>query len=145
MKQSCEQFEALLSGYLDNELTQQQRQRVELHLQECDRCRSLLNDFHCIKSAVQDMPLENMDAAEIDVIMSNSYAKILRHFGWISLITGLSIWIIFSIYHFFDAEGPLWVKLIISIIVGGLVFLFCSVWYQRLFARKTDNYRKITL
>ena len=37
--------EELLSGYLDGELTQQENQRIQLHLQECEHCTGLLKDL----------------------------------------------------------------------------------------------------
>ena len=34
-----------LSGYLDGELTQQERQRIDLHLEACDECMKLLGEL----------------------------------------------------------------------------------------------------
>lgn len=145
MNQTCAQIEVLLSGYLDRELTQQQQQRVMLHLQECDHCRPLLEDLKEIKSALHDTALQSVDAREIDAIMANSLAKKLSIAGWSLLLLGLSILGAFCVYRFFMDNSPLWFKLTVSITIGGLVFLFGSVLRQRLLARKTDKYRKVTL
>lgn len=50
--------EALLSAYLDGELTGEDRRTVEAHLAACDRCRVLLADLRGVKALVAGLPLE---------------------------------------------------------------------------------------
>ena len=38
-----------LSGYIDGELTQQDRQRVERHCEQCDTCREQLNELRDLR------------------------------------------------------------------------------------------------
>ena len=38
MKHDCRETEPLISGYLDGELTQSDRQRVDLILEDCEQC-----------------------------------------------------------------------------------------------------------
>ena len=38
MKHDCQETELLISGYLDRELTQSDRQRVDLILEDCIEC-----------------------------------------------------------------------------------------------------------
>ena len=38
-----------LSGYLDGELTQQERQRVDLHLADCQDCAGMLRDLEDLR------------------------------------------------------------------------------------------------
>jgi anti-sigma factor RsiW len=39
----------LLSGFVDGELTQQERQRVRLHCEECDECRENLANLRALR------------------------------------------------------------------------------------------------
>lgn len=52
-------LEALLSAYLDGELSAKERQTVELHLASCNRCRELLADLERVKYLVAALPLES--------------------------------------------------------------------------------------
>lgn len=47
---SCEQISPILSAYLDGELSKAERESVEWHLQECERCRSELRELESVKS-----------------------------------------------------------------------------------------------
>ena len=41
----CRQIDEMLSGYLDGELTQGDRQRVQLHLESCAKCRTAFDEM----------------------------------------------------------------------------------------------------
>ena len=45
MNHNCEDTEALLSGYLDGELTQGDRQRVEVIMEDCQDCAQTFEDM----------------------------------------------------------------------------------------------------
>lgn len=47
-----EHIEHLLSGYMDNELTEHERNEVERHLTACPRCRGILSDLIDIQGQV---------------------------------------------------------------------------------------------
>ena len=47
--------EALISGYLDGELTQGDRQRVEVHLDECEQCRRTYDDMARLRTTIADL------------------------------------------------------------------------------------------
>jgi anti-sigma factor RsiW len=48
----CEQVADQISGYIDHELTQQQQQQVELHLDGCDKCRKLADQLTQMQKTV---------------------------------------------------------------------------------------------
>ena len=48
MKHDCQETEPLISGYLDGELTQSDRQRVDLILEDCEQC-----SLACPKTAIK--------------------------------------------------------------------------------------------
>jgi anti-sigma factor (TIGR02949 family) len=47
---NCEQISPILSAYLDGELSKAEREAVEWHLRECERCRSELRELERVKS-----------------------------------------------------------------------------------------------
>jgi len=45
MADKCENIELLLSGYVDNELSEEQHQKVTQHLASCPDCREVVQDL----------------------------------------------------------------------------------------------------
>ena len=64
----CQEIEVYLSGYLDQELTQQQEQKVRLHLETCSHCPEVLNRLEEAKEAY--MILMRQDQARADELMT---------------------------------------------------------------------------
>ena len=52
----------LLSGFVDGELTQQERQRVTLHCDECDECRENLAKLRALRERIGKAHLSEVGA-----------------------------------------------------------------------------------
>lgn len=50
---SCEQFEPLITGLIDNALTEDEQQKVKHHLEECDSCVSAYEAQNLLKKQLQ--------------------------------------------------------------------------------------------
>ncbi len=144
-EQKCQHIEAKLSGYLDGELTQQESQTIYLHLKSCERCQQLYQDLAAMKQSVSQLEGPTMSESELNKIMQDRPARGLQWIGWMLLIAGVSVIVAVTAYQFISSEGPLWIKLTISAIYGGIAFLFLTVLRQRLVARKTDKYKGVDL
>ena len=76
--------------------------------------------------------------------MADTTVGIARGLGWLLFAGGVLILAGVAIYFFvFDAETPLYIKLGVGGLYGGLALLLLSVLRQQLIARKTDPYRDI--
>jgi hypothetical protein len=53
---SCEQVEELLSAYLDNMLALRERHSVAAHLQRCQHCKAILDDYRRFDALLAQMP-----------------------------------------------------------------------------------------
>ena len=53
---TCRQVSGLLPSYLDSELDPESRHLVEEHLQACEDCRLMLDEFRQVKSALKSLP-----------------------------------------------------------------------------------------
>src|SRR5438105_3942812 len=53
---NCAQVEELLSAYLDNALTSEERRVVAVHLHHCERCSSMLADFRRFDALLSELP-----------------------------------------------------------------------------------------
>ena len=136
----------LLSGYVDGELTQQQRQLVSLHCEDCAECRDILTRLREIRQSVGKAQLSELGEDKWRETMNDSTVQTTRSIGWLMFITGLlAIAGIGIVTFLFDNEIPVVMKLIIIAVYGGLATLLFSVLRQRLIERKTDKYKDVEI
>jgi hypothetical protein len=145
-EKACHQINEMISGYLDNELTQQQRQLVSLHLESCETCQQTVKDLEQIKQAIKGSEMPEMEIDRIDAIMSGSASSALQTFAWSMFIIGLGILLAFVVLEFmFASSTSTSEKIVSSLIWGGLIGVFLSVVRQQWTARKTDKYKGVKL
>ena len=136
----------LVSGYIDGELTQQQRQRVQVHCDSCADCRRELEELKRLRDDVGKSRLSEYGEDKWRESMDDSTVKVSRGIGWLLLIGG-ALAIGGIVLHGFitDPTLELHMKVIIGAIYGGLAILFISVLRQRLIERKTDKYKDVEI
>ena len=141
----CDAVSEKLSGFLDDELTQADFQRVEVHLRSCESCRESLDEMKRLREAVQQSQDDVRFPDEAwESVMNDLPAKTSRGIGWLLLISGLvSLTGLIAWEFFIESDEPLYVRLIVASTFGGILFLFLSVLRQRLLAQKTDRYREV--
>jgi len=137
---------ALVSGYIDGELTQQQRQRVEIHCDRCAACRQELDKLKQLRDEVGRSRLSEYGEDKWRESMHDTTTKLSRGIGWLLLIGG-ALAVGGIILHGFitDPTLELHMKVIFGAIYGGLAVLFISVLRQRLIERKTDKYKDVEI
>lgn len=135
-----------LSGLLDGELTQQERQRVSLHLESCATCRADLSHLTALRQRIGKAGLSEIGEDKWRENMNDSGVQTTRNIGWLMFIGGLLAMAGIALGAFiFDDGISLQDKLIISAVYGGLAILFLSVLRQRLIERKTDKYKDVEI
>jgi hypothetical protein len=137
----------LMSGYIDNELTQQDRQRVHLHCEQCPQCRAELAELESLRKAIGDASLSDVSKDVWRENMNDSTVKSTRGIGWLLFIGGLLVAVGFVIFEFIEEWNsmPVAARLIIIGLYGGLLLLFFSVLRQRLIERRTDKYKDVEI
>lgn len=139
-------IEAMLSGYIDGELTQQDRQRVEVHCASDPESAKKLEELRALREKVGQSRLSELGEDIWRENMNNSTVRATRGIGWLFFIGGLLLlggWAIFG--FILESTIPLGVKLLTFAIYGGLGALFVSVLWQRLVERKTDKYKDVEI
>lgn len=142
----CQQIDEMLSGYLDSELTQADRQRVELHLDSCSKCRDVYEELAGLRQAVGEMSFGEISREEWSKIMNDLPVRTSRGAGWLMYVAGFLIVCGYGLYEFLadDTVGAL-IKTGIAALVIGTLLLFISVLRERLLARKTDKYKDVQI
>jgi hypothetical protein len=136
----------LLSGFVDGELTQQQRQMVSLHCENCDECSETLTRIRELRQSIGNAKLSELGEDKWRESMSDNTVKTTRQIGWLVFIAGLlAIGGIGIIGFLFSDEIEIGMKLIIIAVYGGLATLLFSVLRQRLIERKTDKYKDVEI
>jgi anti-sigma factor RsiW len=145
-KQIDDHVGELLSGYIDGELTQQDRQRVQLHCEKCSACQDELSQVRAIRERVGSARLSEIGQDKWRETMEDSTVKATRGIGWFIFIggallaAGIAVIEIISGTSMSPTE-----KLIVGGVYGGLFLLFISVLRQRLIERKTDKYKDVEI
>jgi len=136
----------LLSGYVDGELTQQQRQLVSLHCDSCNECRETLTQLREVRERVGKARLSEVSEDQWRETMNDSTVRTTRNIGWLMLLAGLLAIAGIGIVGFlFSDEIPVTMKLIMIAVYGGMAALLFSVLRQRLIERKTDKYKDVEI
>ncbi len=135
--------EALISGYLDRELTQGDDQRVRIHLMECARCRALADELTNIREAAMSTSFPVPDDRQWDETPRSGLSTFLRNFGWTLLV----LWVVglsgFMLWHLITDGEDLVEKLLVFGAWLGFGLVFLSVLMDRLKSYKTDRYRGV--
>ncbi len=143
---SCDAYDELLSGYLDGELTQGDRQRVELHVASCASCQKMYEEMTRLREGVGNLSFGEMSTEEWSKIMNGVTVRTSRVFGWLLYVGGLVLLIGYGSYEFaVDDELPAMVKTGVAAALLGLVLLLASVFRQRVIASKQDKYEDVQI
>ncbi len=136
----------LLSGYIDGELTQQVRQRVEIHLDGCEECRALHDELVALRRKIAGSDLSVVGEDKWREMMNDETVKTTYNVGWILFIGGILVAGLVGVVAFATEPSIGWFeKLVVFAIYGGLASLLVSVLRQRLIERKTDKYKDVEI
>ena len=136
----------LLSGFVDGELTQQERQRVTLHCEQCGECRQNLAELQALRERIGKSHLSEVGEDKWRETMNETTVQTSRGIGWLLFIAGILAVAGVGLYGFIVEPGlSVWMKLILVAIYGGLALLLFSVLRQRLIERKTDKYKDVEI
>lgn len=135
--------EALISGYLDGELTQGDRQRVRIHLEDCPECSELADEIARLREATVTSEFQAPEDNQWDEAPRGAASSVFRNFGWaiaavwtIALV-GWGLWLAAT-----DSENWFAAMLVFGFFAAGIL-IFLSVLIDRLKSRRTDRYRKV--
>ncbi len=135
--------EALLSGYLDGELTQAEAQRVRIHLEDHPEARALLDEMRRTREATMTTRLKVPDDVQWDERPRGPLSLFSRRLGWLLLIAWAVGVTAYGLWQFFTAPEHLAEKLAATSAASGLALLFVSVLVDRVRDARTDRYRRV--
>jgi predicted anti-sigma-YlaC factor YlaD len=141
---NCRQTEVNLSGYIDRELTQQEAQKVELHLATCNECREVLEELQLAKQAAEDLDIQQPSREEWKEMEHHILERATRGVGWIILIVWSIATSAYGALHYaLSPTEPLFQKILIFGLFLGFALIFFSVLMERVRESRTDRYRGV--
>jgi hypothetical protein len=138
----------LLAGYVDGELSEQERMEFERKLAEDPRLREELKEFSRLKEVTGMASYTDLPDEMWEGYWQSLYRKMERGFGWIFLSLGAIILLSLGLFELFqdvflDPEVSLWVKFGVAGAGVGAIILLVSFVRERLFAFKHERYREV--
>ena len=135
--------EALLSGYLDGMLTQQDTQHVRLHLESCSSCNQTVSEMKALREVAMSSSFSTPPDDQWDERPRGILSRISFGFGW-AIIIAWSVGILgFALGHLWSGPESLTEKLLIFGAISGFALLLLSVLIDRLKKLETDRYRGV--
>ena len=143
-----ERWHRLLAGYLDNELTPAERQEFERELESNSALRDELAQFTTLKKVTDSVKYADLPDAVWDTYWSSVYRKMERGLGWILFSVSAALLACYGVIQMLttlygDSRISWIVKIGVTGLLFGLIFLTISVIRERIFAYKNDRYREV--
>lgn len=138
----------LLMGYIDGELSPDEKNRIENHLTECKECTEELERYKKLNDIVQPLDFITFEDKLMENYWSKGVRKIERNLAMFFLFAGLSILTGFGIVQivnkvWYSAGIPFLIKIsIFATLAGGVALLF-SILREKLFLSKKQRYSDI--
>jgi predicted anti-sigma-YlaC factor YlaD len=146
----CDDYKDLLMGYLDNELSAEQRRRFEEHLAGCSDCAGELEEFKKLKAITDEVSLAEPEDRIWQDYWGGVYNRIERGIGWIMFsVAAISL----TMYCGFkaieelikDPSIEITLKIGLLALIAGLAILFVSILRERLYFWKRDRYKDVRM
>ena len=139
----------LLAGYVDGELSEEERAAFEAELQKDPDLRAELDEFKKLKEVTGMIQYADLPDEVWEGYWQNLYRKTERGIGWIFFSIGAIVLLSFGLFQFFkelyiNPEVSLLVKVSVTALGFGGVVLLVSYIRERLFAYNRDRYGKVT-
>lgn len=145
---TCHDYKDLMMGYLDNELTSEQRRRFEEHLTGCSECAEQLKQFRKLKAITDEVTLFEPEDRIWQDYWSGVYNRLERGVGWIVFSVAAILLAIYGGFKLIEeiikdpSVGTL-LKLGLLALILGLAILLVSVLRERIYFWSKDRYRNI--
>lgn len=139
----------LLAGYIDGELSDEEKRAFEQALNEDPQLRAELEEFSKLKEVTSMVRYADLPEEVWESYWQNIYRKVERGIGWLFMSIGAVILLAFGAWQFFselfaDPQVPFLVKIGLSALALGAIILLVSFVRQRLFAYRRDRYHEVT-
>ncbi|MHC4956331.1 MAG: anti-sigma factor [Planctomycetota bacterium] len=137
------ELEILLMGYVDGELDDADKKRVEEALASDPALQAELEEMRRLKELTDGLGIDEKSDADLKRFWGSIYNKMERHTGWALLIAGVLGLTSIGFFVFMESESTHWsVKVLVGSMGLGALILLWSVLRERLHIMPHDRYSK---
>lgn len=139
----------LLAGYVDGELSDDQKREFEEALRHDPDLRAELEEFMGLKDLTGIIKYADLPDEVWESYWESIYKKLERGTGWIFFSIGAIGLLCYGLFELFyklytNSEIPMLVKVLVSAFGVGSATLLVSFARERLFAYKRERYSEVT-
>ncbi len=144
----CDLYKYLIIQYIDNEISDEDENKLKTHLLSCSNCKKEYEEFQNVKGVSKEMKNKILPDMAWDEYWRHVYNRLERGFSWILISIGAIILLGIAVYHFLwdilsSTQMTFLEKFGILVLVLGFIVLFISVVREKLMVRKHDKYKEI--
>jgi len=137
-----------ISGYLDGELSPEERAAFERELAANPELAEELAALQAMKEVTSSMKLRELPDQVWERYWEGTYNRLERRVGWILFSVGAALLLAGGLYELalaliHNSSEPWWLRLAIGALSGGFAVLLVSVIRERFFMAKRDPYREV--
>ncbi len=145
---TCNDHKDSMMGYLDNELSAEERQQFEEHLAGCGECAGELEEFKKLKAITDEVTLVEPEDRMWQEYWGSIYNRIERSIGWIILSIAGILLVIYGGFKIIedlikDPTVGMILKIGLLALIAGLAIMFVSVLRETLYFWKKDRYKDV--
>ena len=141
---NCEKYKELITGFLDQELSPEQMNEVNEHLNRCEHCRKEYNEMRETMKKLDILTFDEPEDIILDNLWKKPYNKFQKFAGLIMVIGGYLILILYTVYEVFrDKSLESVPKYAILALIIGFFLLLVTVIQERIKTYKVDKYKEI--
>ena len=137
------ELEILLMGYVDGELDEADRRRVEEALASDPALQAELAEMRRLKDMTADLGIDDKTDSELKIFWGSVYNRMERRIGWMLLLAGVLGLGALGLFFFLDSDETHWMVKVLTGCMGlGALILLWSVWRERMLVLPHDRYSK---
>jgi hypothetical protein len=130
-----------LMRYLDGESSPQERESIDRQVSSSTELQREVAVFRAMKADLQDLSF--VPAGNGGSVWDQVNRKLARPLGWVFLIVGATVWVLYGLYLFLTSAAEMIEKLATSAIGIGVLLLLTTVIWERYQEWLTDPYRDV--
>jgi hypothetical protein len=137
------ELQILLMGYVDGELDDGDRRRVEEALASDPALQAELDSMRRLHDLTADLGIDDKTDAELKAFWGSVYNRLERHIGWMLLLAGVLGLTALGLFLFLESDETHWIVKVLAGCMGvGALILLWSVWRERMLVMPHDRYSK---
>lgn len=145
---ALDKFRELAAGYVDGELTPEEKREFETMMEEHPELRDDVESFRKINDLTKRVRFEELPDPIWEAYGASLYRRAESALGWILLSVGAMIILGFAAWgmwggFFMNSAEPLILRIAVGALSVGAIVLFVAKLRETFFAHKRERYRKV--